>query len=107
MRGKAAPIGATRIAPNGYHYTKTGVSWILTARLKMIEHLGRPLADDEQVIYIDKDKLNLDISNLQIRKIIKGSPEKRLAQLEARRDEINAQIAEIQEEINTRAKSLS
>jgi hypothetical protein len=82
-------IGETKVSPNGYHYTYTQKGWGLTSRLMMQEHLGRELTPNERVYFVDGDKNNLKIDNLQI-KITKS--------LDDRLEYLNTQIRRLTEE---------
>ena len=54
-RGKTAEVGDTRIAANGYHYTKTETrGWVLTHWLTAEKMLGREIRSDEQVRFKTK-----------------------------------------------------
>lgn len=58
MRKRVVPIGATRVAPNGYHYTKVSDekgqnNWRATHYILAEEMLGRPIRADERVTFID------------------------------------------------------
>lgn len=88
-RGAPSVVGETRIAQNGYHYTKTDIGWQLTHRMMMEAYLGRPLDHDEQVRFKDKDKTNLKLSNLEVVKTKTATLRKQLA-------EIDQKIAELQ-----------
>jgi hypothetical protein len=98
-RGKSAPEGATYVAQNGYHYTKRDGKFVATHKLIVEEKLGRPLAPSERVRFIDNDRQNLDPKNLKV--VVKGksSLATQRARLVARRDELNAQIAEIDKQM--------
>ena len=99
MTRAAVPEGTIRVAKNGYKYIKRDGEWITVARYAMERHLGRKLEDDERVNYKDpKDKENLDISNLYITKN-KLNPKKRLAQLHARKESLEAEINQLEKEI--------
>jgi len=96
VRGKKSEVGDTRVAPNGYHYTRTTNGWELTHRLVVQRKLGRDLQYDERVRFLDGDRSNYeDPDNLEVFTVAKGSNNKRRARLEARRDEIDAQLAEL------------
>jgi hypothetical protein len=66
MRGNASPVGATRTAPNGYHYTKTEDGWELTHKLVAEEALGRKLASNERCRFKDGDRTNLKPDNIVV-----------------------------------------
>lgn len=104
MRGQAADVGATRIAQNGYHYTKVATpngkgKWRLTHHLIAEKMLGRPLAEDERVSFIGSRK---DLSQNNLRITIKGktSHARRIAALDARIAELTAERDRLQEEVD-------
>lgn len=99
-RGSAAVVGDTFVNQNGYHHTKTEEGWKATHVLKMEEKLGRPLAPNEFVKFIDNDRTNLDIDNLELRtRGDRKSPQARLAQLESRIEELQAEADALRQEI--------
>jgi hypothetical protein len=100
LRGQRSDLGAVRMSPNGYHYTRTEVGWELTHRLVAGEKLGRRLADNERVRFKDGNRSNRDPDNLEVYIAHEGSKLKKLARLKARRDELQAQIDDLEEEIN-------
>lgn len=92
MRGQKSKQGDTRVAPNGYHYTRTKEGWQLTHRLVAARKLGRDLESDERVRFVDGDRSNYsDPSNLEVFTVKKGSSEKQRARLNARIEELIAQ----------------
>jgi hypothetical protein len=91
-RGATAEIGDTFVNQNGYHHTKTETGWKATHVIRMEEKLGRPLLKHEFVKFIDGDRTNLDISNLELR--VRGDRKGP----QARIDVIDAQIEELQAE---------
>ena len=96
-RGQKAKVGDTRIAPNGYHYTRTKAGWVLTHRLTAERKLGRPLSKDERVRFVDGDRTNYsDPNNIEVYEVRRGSIAKRRAQLEARKEAIEAELAELE-----------
>lgn len=104
-RGQAVEVGATRVSQNGYHYTKVEKvpgtekpGWRLTHHIIAEKKLGRPLREDERVEFIGK-KSDLRPDNIRIVERGQGSVRRRIAQLEARRDEINAELAALRAEL--------
>jgi hypothetical protein len=95
-RGKAAPEGSTYVSQNGYHYTKRNgrftATHVLIAQDKL---LGRPIQPHERIRFKDGDKTNLDPNNLEV--TIKGtsSLKTQKARLEARIQEFQAQLDEV------------
>lgn len=98
MRGKTAEEGATYVSDNGYHYTKKGGKFRLTHHLVAEQRLGRALADGERVTFHDKDKTNLDPSNIVVSAKGKMSIARRVAQIEARIAELEAQRDDLLDE---------
>ena len=94
-RGKAAKPGDTRTSANGYHYTRTESKWRLTHHIVAEKSLGRPLKEDERVEFMDKDRTNLAASNLRVVQVGRGSARRRIAQINVRIDELNAEKAEL------------
>lgn len=100
MRGQKAREGDINISANGYHYTKRGGKWRLTHHLIAEEYiLGRPIRDSEQVRFKTNNKLDLRPENIEV--VIKGkqSLRRRKAQLEARIEELQAQLDLVNKEI--------
>lgn len=95
-RGQKSKVGATRIAPNGYHYTNTKLGWVLTHRLVVEKHLGRSLLPNERVTFVDGDRTNRNIDNLKVSVIREGTLAKRKARIEARIEELQAELADLQ-----------
>jgi hypothetical protein len=93
-RGKLAEVGETRVAQNGYHYTKTENGWRLTHHITAEKMLGRPLEDNEMVQFIDP-KYKRDPYNEKGIKVIKqktSSLRKRKAVIEQRIEELKAEL---------------
>lgn len=101
MRGRKSKVGDTRVSANGYHYTRTKAGWELTHRLRAAELLGRELGPDDRVSFKDGDRTNLDPSNLVVTEVGKTSLEKKRARLEARIEELQAQLHEIEQELSS------
>jgi len=100
-RGQSAPVGTTFTNVNGYHHTKVERrGFVATHVLLMEEKLGRRLEKNEFVKFLDNDRSNLDPSNLVLR--TRGdakSPQARLAMIEARIEDLQAEAEEIRKEI--------
>lgn len=101
-RGKTAEVGTTRVAANGYHYTKVeNRGWVLTHWLTMEKKLGRELTSDESVRF-KEPKFKRDPYNINGLTLIKKrttSLRRRKAQLEARIEELQAELAAIENEL--------
>lgn len=95
-KGLAADIGATRISQNGYHYTKTPTGWILTHRLVIEKQLGRLLHPDERIRFLDGDRTNISVDNLEVR-IVKQTKSKEAlkAQIQSKIDDLQARLEEL------------
>ena len=95
MRGRAIAQGTTRTAKNGYHYTRTETKWRLTHHLVAEEMLGRPLRANERVKFGSKGKECLDPENIIIERKGTSMQRKRIAIIEDRIRELEAEKAEI------------
>jgi cell division protein FtsB len=97
---KQKPIGAETVNQNGYTSVKTKDGWIAKHVLVAEKMLGRKIdAQEEMVRFKDSDRTNFDPDNIIVVPKRKAGPRKRLAQLEARRDEIEAEIVHLKKEI--------
>jgi hypothetical protein len=97
-RGQPANEGDTRTSANGYHYTRTKNEWRLTHHLLAEQILKRALEPKERVYFIDGDRTNLKCSNIGIAGKRPQSVKARRARLEARLEEIQAQLDALDEE---------
>lgn len=100
MRGRKAPEGSTYVSANGYHYTKSGGTWRLTHHLIAEEHiLKRPVSENELVRFKSNNKLDLRPENIEI--VVKGTQTlaRRKAQLEARIEELQGQLYQVNKQI--------
>ena len=88
-------MGDTRTSRNGYEYTRTTTGWELSHRLVAKREMGRPISDDERVRFIDGDRTNLSPENLDVYKVKEKTAARRIAELEAKRDEIDAELEEL------------
>jgi hypothetical protein len=98
MRGRTSKVGDTRIAPNGYHYTRTREGWTLTHRLVVERQLQRQIGSDERVRFRDGNRSNLSPENLEVYKVGSSTRDKRRARLQAKIEELQAQLRELDEE---------
>jgi hypothetical protein len=100
-RGQAAAVGDTFTNQNGYHHTKVeGRGFVATHTLLMEEKLGRRLEPNEFVKFIDNDRTNLDPANLELRtRGDRKSPQARLAVIEQRIEELQAEAEQLKKEI--------
>lgn len=101
-RGKTAEVGDTRVAQNGYHYTKTETGWRLTHHLTAEKKLGRPLAENEIVKLKDKMQPYVE-HNVEV--IVKrtSSMRKRKAVLEAKIADLQAELDGINKQLELEA----
>jgi hypothetical protein len=99
-RGQIAPDGSTRTAPNGYHYTKEHGEWRLTHHIiAEKEILKRPLRKGERVSFGKGGKSVLKASNIIVTAAGKSSARRRIAILEARQEEIEAELKDLRKEL--------
>lgn len=107
-RGQAQPIGAKFVNQNGYAHTKTEDGWVADHVLIAEQNLGRKLRPNEYAKFQDGDRTNLDPSNIVVR--TRGdakSPQARLAAVEARIEELQAEADELRKEIADATLGLS
>ncbi len=90
-------MGDTRTSRNGYQYTRTEIGWELSHRLVVERELGIKIRPNERVRFSDGDRTNLSPENLVVYEVKAKTNDKRIAELEAKRDEIDAQIEELRE----------
>jgi hypothetical protein len=93
-RGQRAAVGDTKINDNGYQYTKTeDRGWVGTHQLATEERIGRQLLPGEYVSFNSDNKLDFSEGNLTLRRKgdKKTSINHRLAQIEARIEELQAE----------------
>lgn len=91
--GKQAQDGDEYTSANGYRYRRVSGKWVLVHHLIAAEKLGRCLLPNEGAYFADGDRTNFEPSNIGIR--IKGGSkqlsrlaavEERIRELEAERD---------------------
>ena len=90
-------MGDTRTSRNGYQYTRTETRWELSHRLVAERKLGHTIGADERVRFIDGDRTNLSPDNLEVHKVKAKTNDKRIAELEAKVEDIEAEIEELRE----------
>jgi hypothetical protein len=93
MRGEVSVIGETRVTQNGYHQTRTEDGWRYTHHLVAEEALGRKLQAGERVRFIDGDRNNRGVLNLEVT-MKRSSKQSRINALKVR-------IAALQDELTT------
>jgi hypothetical protein len=87
------------VSPNGYHYTRVKGTWRLTHHIVAEGFLGRKLRDGERVRFKTSNRMNLSPSNIEVVEKGKGSLRRRKAALEARIEELQAQLADINDQL--------
>lgn len=99
-RGVAAKDGDTFVNKNGYHHTRVDGKWRSTAHVIMEEKLGRPLdKETEMVRFADGNRTNLDPDNIVLQaRPGQRSREARIAQIEAKIFDLQAELLELQRE---------
>lgn len=98
-RGQKSEVGDKRVAPNGYHYTKCEGGWRLTHHLIMEKKLGRPISDNERVVFLNGKRSDLRPDNLAVREKGTSSLRQRKARIEARIEELQAELREIEAQL--------
>lgn len=103
-RGKGSAVGDTNVSANGYHYTKTIKGWRLTHHIIAEQKFGVKLNGEYTARFADGDRTNLSPDNIEIMEKGKSSLRKRRAILEAKRDDIDAELKVINDELGDYAK---
>jgi hypothetical protein len=108
-RGQTAQLGDTRIAKNGYHYTKiepreNGIAsngWILTHWLTAEKKLGRQLEPNESVRFKEPKfkRTPYDPDGIVIIKKKTASARRRIAVIDDRIRELQAERAILAKEV--------
>lgn len=98
-RGQKTEIGATRVAANGYHYTKTVGGWRLTHHIIAEEKYGTPVTSQHLVRFVDGKRTNLKPSNIEVVPRGRSSLRRRRAILEARIEDLQEELAEVEKEL--------
>lgn len=104
-RGNKLDVGTTRVAQNGYHYTKVAdrgdgkEGWRLTHHIYAEKYLGRPLRSDERVSFVTGNKLNFDVENIVVSEKGTTSLRRRRAIIEVKIQELQVELDEINKEL--------
>jgi hypothetical protein len=98
-RGKRAQVGDVCINKNGYEYRKTEDGWVGTHTLVMEEKLGRKLLPGEFVAFLNGHTPPITLTMIELRKHgDRKSKAARIAAIEARMEELQAELLTLQEE---------
>ena len=90
-------MGDTRTSRNGYQYTRTETGWQLSHRLVVERELGIEIGANERVRFVDGDRSNLSPKNLVVYEVKEKTNDKRIAELEAKVDDLEAEIELLRE----------
>src|SRR5215831_14713380 len=100
-RGIPAPIGSETVAQNGYIWVRTerGMRYKhhVVAEQKFHREIDSKL---EMVFFIDGDKNNFDPANIDVKPRTAKSPATRRARIEAKIEELQAELEELGEEVS-------
>ena len=102
-RGLTSTPGTTRVAKNGYHYTKVeGRGWVLTHWLTLEAKLGREINSDKDMVRFKHGYTKRDYDDPNAMMLIKknsASARKRRTMLQERIREYQAEIDQITQQI--------
>jgi hypothetical protein len=87
-----AAIGTERTAPNGYHYVKCEEGWRLKHHIVFEAKVGRPI-EQEIIFFVDGNTDNFDPANIESKPRGGYRLRKRIADLAARIEELQAEKA--------------
>lgn len=99
-RGQAAVDGATFVNQNGYHHTRVDGKWRPTAHIIAEEKYDKLIdKETEMVRFVDGDRTNLNPDNICIQpRPNKRSKEARIAQLQSRIADLQAELKLVENE---------
>lgn len=100
-RGRAAAVGDTNVSDNGYHYVKTKDGWRLAHHIIAEDKFGIKLNGEYTARFKDGNRNNLDPDNIILLEKGKGSLRKRQAVIEARIEELQAELKSINRELES------
>jgi hypothetical protein len=92
---KARQDGEENVSQNGYRYRRVSGKWILVHKLVAEERLGRQLRANEGAYFVDGDRTNFDPDNIGVRVKGGGKLRSRLAAVEERIRELEAERTSI------------
>ncbi len=90
-------MGDRRTSRNGYEYTRTERGWELSHRLIAERKLGHTIGPSERVRFIDGDRTNLSSDNLEVYEVKAKTNDRKIAELEAKVDDLEAEIELLRE----------
>ena len=99
-RGKGAKVGDRTVNRNRYECVKTEKGWIGSHILLMESHLGRKLEPGEYVAFLNGHEPPITLDMIELRKRGDRSPRRRLAEIDVRMEELQAERDLILEQIN-------
>lgn len=99
-RGTKAKVGSKMTSANGYHYVRTETGWRLAHHLIAERALGRPLASNERAVFRDGNRNNLAPDNIAVLEKGNRSIRARIAVINARIAELEAERAQLLERLN-------
>jgi hypothetical protein len=73
-RGYRSELGEEKTSANGYVYVKTETGWRLKHHLIAEKKLGRPLQPDERVYFVDNDRANFKVKNIEVKTVTRHNP---------------------------------
>lgn len=105
-RGQQSKIGDENTSANGYKYVRTEEGWRLKHHIIAEEKLKRPIKPDETVRFKDGDRNNLSPDNIIVTPR-KTSLRGRIASLDSKIMELQAERARLQKQLELREKVIN
>lgn len=98
-RGRKAQIGDRTVNRNGYEFVLTDEGWKGSHVVLMEEHLGRKLASNEYVGFLNGHIPPVTLDMIELRKRgDRKSKRSRIAEIEARIEELTAELEHLRRE---------